>query len=34
MELIRSIGDKYPVHDIEIIEPDIEEIVRKLYESK
>lgn len=32
--LIRSIGDKYPVHDIEIIEPDIEEIVRKLYESK
>lgn len=34
MELIRSIGDKYPVHDIEIIEPDIEEVVRKLYESK
>lgn len=34
MGLIRSIGDKYPVHDIEIIEPDIEEIVRKLYESK
>lgn len=34
MGLIRSIGDKYPIHDIEIIEPDIEEIVRKLYESK
>lgn len=34
MGLIRSIGDKYPIHDIEIIEPDIEGIVRKLYESE
>lgn len=34
MELIRFIGDKYPIHDIEIIEPDIEGIVRNLYESK
>ena len=31
---IRSIGDKYPIHDIEIIEPDIEGIVRNLYESE
>ncbi|MDO4175805.1 MAG: ATP-binding cassette domain-containing protein, partial [Eubacteriales bacterium] len=34
MGLLRSIGDKYPIRDIEIIEPDIEEIVRKLYESR
>lgn len=34
MGLIRSIDDKYSIHDIEIIEPDIEEIVRKLYENK
>lgn len=34
MGLIRSIGDKYPIHDIEIIEPDIEGIVRNLYESE
>ena len=34
MGLIRSIGDRYPIQDIEIIEPDIEGIVRNLYESK
>ena len=34
MELIRFAGDRFPVHDIEIIEPDIEGIVRNLYESK
>ncbi len=34
MGLIRTIGDRYPIHDIEIIEPDIEGIVRNLYESK
>lgn len=34
MGLIRSIGDKYPIHDIEIIEPDIEGIARNLYESE
>lgn len=34
MGLIRSIGDRYPIHDIEIIEPDIEGIVRNLYESR
>lgn len=34
MELIRFAGDRFPIHDIEIIEPDIEGIVRNLYESK
>lgn len=34
MGLIRSIGDRFPIHDIAIIEPDIENIVRNLYESR
>ena len=32
MELLRSIGDKFPIKDIEIIEPDIEGIVSNLYD--
>lgn len=34
MGLLRLIGDCAPIHDIEVIEPDIEGIVRNLYESK
>lgn len=34
INLIRVIGDRFPIHDIEMIEPDIEEIVRNLYENR
>ena len=34
IQLLRSIGDRFPIRDMAIIEPDIESIVRNLYESK
>ncbi|MEZ3505435.1 MAG: ATP-binding cassette domain-containing protein [Lachnospiraceae bacterium] len=34
LKLLHVIDDRFPIHDIEIIEPDIEDIVRNLYESK
>ena len=34
MEILHFIVGRFSVHDIEVIEPDIEGIVRNLYESK